>query len=270
MGKRGPGVRWSYGVSTKMSRPNDLDWSKIETECERDLPTTLRSEINALLQDYNDWLDVGRAGWTDKKLNKAAKDVESAIFRFREAVIDGKFLPDHPEGVGTAAVQFASRARQAGYLAMLEAEYLRSDAGSDTADSRIEELDRQAGEHLRMLGFRPVDFRVAVAETDKALQKLLASITPLIEFGARSPERSHPEIEARRQFVKGLTQVLEQHDLPTDVSEHYPDKSLFLRLFKALGFGETLKARGRKPRDEDESRDEAIAKSIIRDRHAPN
>jgi len=82
-----------------------------------------------------------------------------------------------------------------------------------------------------------------------------------------SRKRSHPEIEVRRQFVKGLTQVLEQHNFPTDVSEQYPDRSLFLRLFKALGFGEMTKGRRQTSQDEDDNKDEAIAKKIIRDRN---
>ncbi len=214
MGKRGPGVRWSFGVSTKMSRPNDLDWSKIETECERDLPTTLRSEINALLQDYNDWLDVGRAGWTDVELKKAAKKVESAIFKFREMVIDGKFLPDHPEGVGVAQLSFASRAHQAEILA------------------------RRNG----LLDLKSDGFRAALSRTEDALRVLLISITPLIERDAKSPKRHDAETEAWRVFVVRLTNALKENNIPYSASKIYPDKSPIVRLLHALELGRSTPA----------------------------
>ena len=146
----------------------------------------------------------------------------------------------------------------------------------EEADGRLDVLQELAARNKKILELKPVDFRVALAETDQALRKLLASITPLIELGQMSPKRSYPKVEARRQFVKGLTQVLERHNLLTDVSESYPDESLFLRLFKALGFSEITKARGREPRDEAEAEDkaenkkQADAKKIIRDRGSPS
>ena len=214
MGKRGPGVRWSFGVSTKMSKPNDLDWSVIEDECERKFPTTFRSAIDALLHDYNDWLDVGRAGWTDAELKKAAKKVESAIFKFREMVIDGKFLPDHPEGAGVAQVSFASRAHQAEILA------------------------RRNG----LLDLKSDGFRVALSQTDDALRALLASITPIIERGAKSPVRHDPETEAWRVFVVRLTNALKENNIPYSASKIYPDKSPIVRLLHALGLGRATPA----------------------------
>ena len=276
MGKRGKKVRRSFGVSIKMSKSNDLDWSKIEAECEREFPDALRSAIEALLQNYNDWINAGLAGWTDAELNKATKRVESAIFNFREMVIDGGFLPKHPEGPGVAQLQFASRARQAAELVPVLRAASEVEISPEESDGRLEVLQDIAARNEKLLELKPVDFRVAIAKTNR---KLLASITPLIELGQMSPERSSPEVEARRQFVMGLTQVLEHHNFPTDVSESYPDnpdKRLFLRLFKALGFSETTKARGRESRAEAEAEDktenkkQADAKKIIRDRAALN
>lgn len=268
IGKRGSHTKWMFGISTRVSTPPV--WSTIEAKCDEKFPATLRSAIEALLQDYNIWFDVGRAGWTYAELNKAAKKVESAIFEFREMVIYGKLLPEHPEGGGVAAVQFASRARQAADLVPVLKAASEVEISPEEADGRLDVLQELAARNKKILELKPVDFRGALAETDRALRKLLASITPLIELGALSSERSNPEIEARRRFVKGLTQVLEQHNFPTDVSEQYPDKSLFLRLYKALGFGETPNVSRRKPLDEAENKAQAIAKMIIRYRDTPN
>ena len=164
IGKRGKPVRWSFGISARVSAP--LVWSTIEAKCDEKFPATLRSAIEALLQDYNNWFDVGRAGWTYAELNKAAKKVESAIFEFREMVIDGKLLPDHPEGVGAAAVQFASRARQAADLVPVLKAASEVEILPEEADGRLDVLQELAARNKKILGLKPVDFRVALAETD--------------------------------------------------------------------------------------------------------
>ena len=148
MGERGKKVRRGFGISTKQSKSADLDWPVIEADYERVFPATLRSAIDALVQNYSSWRDVGQAGWTYVELIESAKKVETAIFEFREMVIDGKFLPDHPEGVGMAAVQFASIAKQAALLlpisrAVSEIEHspeVAEEAGVFSGDSRSNEV----------------------------------------------------------------------------------------------------------------------------------
>ena len=124
-------------------------------------------------------------------------------------VIDGKFLPKHPEGVGAAQVNFASLARQVEILA---------------GQKGLIEMDSGG-------------FRAALSRTEDALRALLISITPLIERDEKSPKRHDAETEAWRGFVVRLRSALKENNIPYGVSNSYPDKSLIVRLLHALELG---------------------------------
>ena len=249
MGRPGPKIHWTSGVSAKEPKPIKIDWPRYEAACNVTFSTEACAEIEDLLKWRGQCLVDATAAWPYKDVREAAQEIEKAIEKFRKQVIDGEVFPKHPDGPGAAQLQFASRARQAvGYLAMLEAVYLRGDAGPDTGDynrdgatdSRIEELDRQAVKHLRMLSFQPDDFQLALDKTTQALRALHGSITPLIELGALSRERSDPEDEIYRAFLQNLRVIFRRHDLPAGISSDYPERSLFLRFLVALKLEEEL------------------------------